>query len=242
MKKSELFFNVLRLPVDFFMLILAGISTYFLRTRILSSFRPVLFEFNLPLDKYLYLVLFVSSIFIVAYAVSGLYSLKIRRGFFGEFLRIIVASSAGIMIIIIYIFLRQELFDSRFLVLGGWFFAIIFVFLGRLFVSLLQKYYVTFKDFGVHNVVIVGDDELAKIVSSKIKSDRSSGYRLIGHVDLPNLKAIKEIYSAKIIDEIMLTNPNYTEEDIIDLVDFCHENHIIFKYIPNICHMKDFLI
>jgi len=32
----------------------------------------------------------------------------------------------------------------------------------------------------------------------------------------------------------MLTNPNYTEENIVELVNFCHENHIVFKYIPNI--------
>src|SRR3989344_5516527 len=116
MKKSELFFNVLRLPADFLMLLIAGVSSYFLRTEILSAFRPVLFDFNLPFAKYFYLVLFVSIIFVAFYAISGLYSLKVRRGLFDELLKIIVASSAGIMIIIIYIFLRQELFDSRFLV------------------------------------------------------------------------------------------------------------------------------
>ena len=138
MKKSELFFNVLRLPVDFLMLLTAGISAYFLRTEILSAFRPVLFEFNLPFAKYFYLFVLVFVLFIASYAVSGLYSLKIRRGLFDELLKIIVASSAGIMLVIIYIFLRQELFDSRFLVLGSWFFAIVFVFAGRIFVNLCQ--------------------------------------------------------------------------------------------------------
>ena len=106
MKKSELYFNVLRLPVDFLMLIIAGVSTYFLRTEILSAFRPVLFEFRLPFARYFYLVLFVSLIFTASYAVSGLYSLKIRRGLLDELLKIISASSAGVMIIIIYVFLR----------------------------------------------------------------------------------------------------------------------------------------
>src|SRR3989344_8471431 len=122
MKKSDLVFNALRLPVDFVMLILAGIVNYFLRTKILSFFRPVYFEFNLPIYQYLYLALFVSVLFVGAYAASGLYSMKNRIGKAEEFLKIIVASSAGIMMIIIYIFLRQELFNSRFLVMGGWFF------------------------------------------------------------------------------------------------------------------------
>ena len=234
MKKSELFFNVLRLPGDFLMLLIAGISTYFLRTEILSAFRPVLFEFRLPFDKYFYLVLFVSLIFVASYAVSGLYSLKIRRGLFDELLKIIVASSAGIMMIIIYIFLRQELFDSRFLVLGGWFFAVIFVFTGRILVYLLQKYYVTRRNFGVHNVVVVGNDNLATAVVERINNDLSYGYRLFKHIMLPDLNIIKEAKAAGLIDEVMLTNPDYPEGSILELVNFCHENHIVFKYVPNI--------
>lgn len=230
MKKSELYFNVLRLPVDFVMLVLAGISTYFLRTKILSAFRPVLFEFNLPFAKYFYLVLFVSLIFVASYAVSGLYSLKIRRGLFDELLKIIVASSAGIMMIIIYIFLRQELFDSRFLILGGGLFAIVFVFIGRFLISLLQKYYVAMRNFGVHNVVVVGNDELATVVVQRINNDPSYGYRLLDHRQTPDLNIIKEAKA----DEVILTNPNYSEESVLELVDFCHENHIVFKYIPNI--------
>src|SRR3989338_2419259 len=234
MKKSELFFNVLRLPVDFLMLIFAGISTYFLRTEILSAFRPVLFEFNLPFYKYFYLVLFVSFIFVASYAVSGLYTLKIRRGLFDQLLKIIMASSAGIMIVIIYIFLRQELFDSRFLVLGGWFFAIVFVFIGRILVSLLQKYYVVRRNFGVHNVMVIGDDDLAVSVIENINRDRSCGYRLVKHKSAPNLDIIEETRTSSQIDEVMLTNPNYSEKDILELIDFCHENHIVFKYVPNI--------
>jgi len=234
MKKSELFFNVLRLPVDFLMLIIAGISTYFLRTEILSAFRPVLFEFRLPFDKYFYLVLFVSLIFVASYAVSGLYSLKIRRGLFDELIKIIVASSAGIMMIIIYIFLRQELFDSRFLVLGGWFFAVIFVFIGRLLVSLLQKYYVTRRNFGVQNVVVIGNDDSAVSIISQIKNQPYHGYRLSKHFTILDLREIQEVKATNLLDEVILTNPNYPEENILKLVDFCHENHIVFKYVPNI--------
>ena len=234
MKKSELFFNVLRLPVDFLMLFIAGASTYFLRTEILSAFRPVLFDFNLPFAKYFYLVLFVSIIFVAFYAVSGLYSLKVRRGLFDELLKIIVASSAGIMIIIIYIFLRQELFDSRFLVLGGWFFAIIFVFVGRILVSLVQKYCVSRRNFGTHNVIVIGNDELASILVKKINDDLSYGYRLFKHINSPDPGAVKDAKVDGSLDEIILTNPNYPEESILELIDFCHENHIVFKYVPNI--------
>src|SRR3989344_7500304 len=118
MKKADLFFNVLRLPMDFLMLLVAGATTYIFRTEILQTFRPVLFEFNLPLVKYLYLVVFVSVLFIVSYTISGLYLMKVRMGIAEEFSKVLIASSAAIMTVIVYIFLRQELFNSRFLVLG----------------------------------------------------------------------------------------------------------------------------
>ena len=216
------------------MLLTAGISAYFLRTEILSAFRPVLFEFNLPFAKYFYLVLFVSALFIASYAVSGLYSLKIRRGLFDELLKIIVASSAGIMLVIIYIFLRQELFDSRFLVLGSWFFAIVFVFAGRIFVNLCQKFYVSKRNFGVHNLVVIGSDDLSARIVEEVRDNPSAGYRLLKQISWPDLNAIKKLGNETPIDEVMLTNPNYTEENIVELVNFCHENHIVFKYIPNI--------
>ena len=114
MKKSRLIFSVLLVPVEFLMLLGAGLVTYLLRTRILDTFRPVLFQFNLPLEIYFLLVVAASILFLIIYAVSGLYSLR-PRGITEEFFRILIASSAGIMGVIVYIFLRQELFNSRFL-------------------------------------------------------------------------------------------------------------------------------
>jgi len=234
MKKSELFFNVLRLPVDFLMLLLAGISTYFLRTEILSAFRPVLFEFNLPFDRYLYLTVFISLIFLASYAISGLYSLKARRGFFEELFKIIIASSAGIMAVIVYIFLRQELFNSRFLVLGSWGLAIFFVFLGRLLVSGFQKFYVSKRNFGVQSLIVIGNDDLAVAIIGQINSHPSYGYRLFRHIPLLVFDVIKQAKDNDLLDEVILTNPDYPEEKILELVDFCHDNHVVFKYVPNI--------
>src|SRR3989344_3371092 len=140
MKRGELIFSVLLLPIDFIMLLFAGMATYALRTQILDVYRPVQFSFNLPFDRYVALVVFVAFLFLVAYAISGLYSLRTTRSVVEEFFKIIVASSAGIMAIILYIFLRQELFTSRFLIVGGWLIAILFVSLGRYAMRKLQKF------------------------------------------------------------------------------------------------------
>ncbi len=48
MKKSELVFNVLQLPVDFLMIVIAGLTAYFLRFHPgLVGFHPVIFNLSL---------------------------------------------------------------------------------------------------------------------------------------------------------------------------------------------------
>ena len=234
MKKADLFFNVLRLPMDFLMLLVAGATTYIFRTEILRTFRPVLFEFNLPLIKYLYLVIFVSALFIVSYAISGLYSMRVRMGITEEFSKILVASSAAIMAIIIYIFLRQELFNSRFLVLGGWFFGILFVALGRLLVRYLQIFFVTKRDFGVHRIMVVGNNHVATSIMDYITQTPASGYRVVRHLSNPEIEEIKSSVGNPGVDEVILANHDYPANKIVELIDFCNENHLIFKFVPNL--------
>lgn len=234
MKKADLFFNVLRLPVDFGALILAGLTTYILRTQILSAFRPVLFEFNLPLTKYLYLVFFVSLLFIGTFAISGLYSMRLRIRPTEEFLRIGIASSAGIMIVIIYIFLRQELFNSRFLILGAWLLAILFVFLGRILVKHLQTLAVAKYDFGVHKLAVVGDNDASRRIINQIKDNPAIGYRIVRHFHTISMSDIESSILGLGVDELILAKWDYEQDDLNALIDFCHENHIIFKFVPGI--------
>jgi exopolysaccharide biosynthesis polyprenyl glycosylphosphotransferase len=234
MKKGELVFSALLLPVDFVMLLAAGIATYFLRTRILSAFRPVLFEFDLPFSEYFALVVVVSLVFIAAYAISGLYNLRSTRGTLEEFSRIVVASSAGIMSVIVFVFLRQELFNSRFLVLGAWFLAIVFVSAGRFLMRRLQKIFISKYNFGVHKVIVIGGDSVTGKVVNEIENNPATGYRIVKHLINPDVEEVKLAVANPGVDEVILANPNYPAEKVLDLVDFCHENHLIFKFVPNL--------
>jgi len=234
MKKADLFFNVLRLPMDFLMLLAAGATTYVFRTEILRTFKPVFFEFNLPLDRYLYLVVFVSILFIVLYTISGLYSMKVRMGITEEFLKVLVSSSATVMTVIVYIFLRQELFNSRFLVLGGWFFAVLFVFMGRMLVRYLQVFFVSKYDFGVHKIMIVGNEQAAANIIDDITKKPSSGYRIVKHLLKLEIEEIRSSARSPGVDEVVLTNHDYPADKIVELIDFCNENHLVFKFVPNL--------
>lgn len=234
MKKSELFFNTLLLPFDFLMIVVAGLATYFFRIRILSSFRPVFFELNLPFEKYFLLVLLAAVLFVAVFALSGLYSLRTTTSRIEEFFRIAIASSAGIMSLIVYIFLRQELFNSRFLVLGGWILTVLFVSLGRFFIRNLQKNLVARYDFGIHKVMVIGGDNVSAKVIGEIRKNPSIGYRVVKHLENPEVAEVKSAIGNPGIDEIILANPNFPSGKVLEIIDFCNENHLSFKYVPNI--------
>jgi len=138
------------------------------------------------------------------------------------------------MMVIFYIFLRQELFNSRFLVLGSWFFAVLFISLGRLIVRYVQVFSVSKYDFGVHKIMVVGNDETAFKIIESVNNNPSSGYRVFKHLTNPEVEDIKVAVGNPGINEVILTDPHFGSGKMVDLVDFCNDNHLVFKFVPNV--------
>jgi exopolysaccharide biosynthesis polyprenyl glycosylphosphotransferase len=227
MKKADLFFTFLLLPIDYLMLILAGILTYYLRFTVLVNLRPIIFE--IPFFVYLKNILIIALIWLLIFAFNGLYQFK-KRHFFQEILRIFTSITAGMTLIIFFIFFKREYISSRFIILAGWLSAIIFVCLGRLLVRFFQLK--TFKsNKGLETVLVVGEGSLANYLVKKIEEDKGLGYRLIG-----NPKSVDEVINdwkdkGKEIDVLIQADLNLSKKDLLKLVDFCNENQIVLKNV-----------
>lgn len=235
MKKSELIFTAVLVPLDFLMLLGAGLAGYFLRTSSwVAQYRPVLFHLNLPLGKYFVLTLGVSLFLLIVFALVGLYRIKPSRPLLDDFLKIVIGVSAGMMVLVFYIFLRQELFNSRFLVLAGWLMAILFVFFGRWLANAWQKYLVRKYHFGANRVLVVGRDGVSRRISQYIKSQPGLGYQLVSHLIEPDVQEIKTKIDNPGVEEVILADPDWPREKILELVDFCEEKHLAFKFVPNL--------
>jgi exopolysaccharide biosynthesis polyprenyl glycosylphosphotransferase len=151
-----------------------------------------------------------------------------------EMARIIVASSAAMMMVILVIFVRAEAFNSRFLVLGYWLLAMIAVMLGRFCMRVLFRKLTVRYDLGTHRVLLIGNDGLTKQLASTMRDDPALGYRVVRQLENPDLDVVQNIMNGVGIDEIILATPDYPAERIVSLVDFCHEQHIVFRFVPNI--------
>ncbi len=222
---------ILQVPVDFLMLIFAGMSAYYLRFSDWAlNLRPVIFDISLI--EFLSVVSGVAWVWIIVFAFVGLYSTNQNRKFSKDLLRVVLACSAGLSVVALYIMFTQQLFDSRFLLLFSWLFACFYVILGRFLMrglkSLLYRMGV-----GLRRVVIFGSEELTKSIISTLRSRPELGYLVVGVYDNYSKKISKELKNLK-INEMIFTNPRAKERETLSAINFCNTNHIVFKYSADI--------
>jgi exopolysaccharide biosynthesis polyprenyl glycosylphosphotransferase len=239
MKRSELFFSFLLVPLDYLMIILAALTAYYIRfSENFRGLRPAIF--NLPLNGYLRAVFLIGIFWLVIFAFSGLYSINSARKLFKEIYRIILACSTGLMLIVILIFLRRELFDSRFIVLAAWGLAIFYISLSRIAVRYLQRFLFT-KGIGVKRVVLVGASKTADFLIGFFSEQRDSGFEVIKRLrdfELETAQELSEFIKINEIDEIIQADPNLSKAEILRLCDFTEEYHIGFKYVADLLETK----
>ena len=110
MKRSELIFSAILVPVDYFMVVLAGIFAYNLRFfSFFTDIKPVTTE--IVFQQYVQLLFAVAFVFVIIFALSGLYAIRTTRRLADEMTSIFIAGTASIAIVIIIIFFQRELFS-----------------------------------------------------------------------------------------------------------------------------------
>ncbi len=235
MKKSELIFGALLVPVDFLMILAAGIFAYFFRTSsLLANLRPVLFGLNLPFSRFIIILAIVAFFTLIIFALSGLYKIRASRRLFEEFSRIIISTSASVLALIVFLFLRGREFESRFIILATWILAILFIFIGRFFIKRLQRYLVGRYNIGTHNILVIGGDGMSENIIREISRQPALGYRIVRHFPELDIEKIKLAISNPIVDAVILASPKYERQEILDILDFCDEQRKGFKFVPNL--------
>lgn len=239
MKKSELFFTFLLVPLDFIMIILAGLSAYYIRfAQFTTGIRPVIF--NLPFGGYFKILIIIAVSWLVIFAFAGLYNIKDARKLAKEVYRVVLACSTGLMLIVILIFIRRELFDSRFIVLAGWILAIVYISFSRVFIRFVQR--ALFKyGVGVHKVVLVGNSQTTDSLINFYSTNKDAGVdvvRRLRNFELETAQEMEDFLKTKEVDEIIQSDPNLSKAEVLRLYDFADEHHIVFKYAADLLGAK----
>ena len=231
MKRSELFFSALQVPIDFAMIVLAALTAFAVRDipQILAL-KPKLYAFSF--DAYMQIILIVAPLFLLIYALEGLYAIRATRRIHKEAWTVFKSTSIILVIIIVSIFLKREWFSSRFIILAGWGFVVVYVVFARTLLRSLQKWLLVKRGIGRHRVLLIGTNGKIKNLQRMLQRNPYLGYHVIGQVDNVALRQIKEIRTQCGIDEIILCEPSVPDDEIAKLVDFCEINNITYKFIP----------
>lgn len=231
MKRSELFFSAVQVPVDYAMIVLASLTAFAIRDipQVVSAL-PKLYQFSF--NTYLNVTCIIAGLFIFVYALEGLYDIRSTRKFWQEAFKIFSATSLGLVIIIVTIFLKREWFSSRFIILAGWVFAFVYVVFARYLIQKFQKWLVAKRGIGVHRVALIGTNGRLRRLKKVFKKNPSFGYTVVGSLETGSIKAIKEMRLKYGIDEIIVCDPTLTDGEQGKLLDYCAINNITYKYIP----------
>lgn len=239
MRKVETLFSVLFIPLDFILLLLAGISAYYLRfSEWSANLRPIIF--NLPFSEYFNSLLFISLLWLIIFAMTGLYTIRSARKIAQEINKIFFACAAGLSLIAIIIFFKRDLFDSRFIVLIGTLFAFLYLSLGHAFIRWLQRRLYRY-GVGVHKIILVGNSKTTENLLSEFSSNKKAGYQVVKRVrdfSLETAKELAEFITTSEIDEIIQSDPNLSKAESLRLYDFANDNHITFRYVADLLEVK----
>ncbi len=234
MKKSELLFNLAAIVSDIVMILLAGVSAFYLRFQ-LAEFRPILYD--LALSDYVQVLFLVVPLIIMLLAFAGLYNLKGTRKISVELTKIFLAVSSGLLIIVILFFFNQTVFPSRLIILMSGLLTIVLVSLGRMILLFIQRRMLK-RGIGLHRLVVIDPVAPHANIVEEIKARPELGYGIIatikweGDIDAM-LQKLESIRSSEGIDELLLSNPYLPKEVSERLLAFCRDYNIRFNFVPD---------
>lgn len=238
-KRAELFFTTVLVPLDLILIFLAGISAYYLRfSDHYRELRPVIFD--LPISEYWPSLLLISVLMIPVMFFSGVYSPKRDKQPAKEVARVITGVSVGLALVTLIIFLQRDLFDSRFIVLATWVFAILYLSVSHPFVNWLQKK-VYARGVGLSQVVLVGNSKTVDNLIAEFSTNKYSGYEVVRRLrdfSIETAQELRALIKERLIDEVIQADPNLSKIETLRLYDFANENQITFKYVADLLEIK----
>ncbi|MBU2025299.1 MAG: sugar transferase [Patescibacteria group bacterium] len=233
MKRSEIFFNAILVPLDYLVIVFSALFAYYLRFHplVLESY-PVLYEINF--QSFLKTVLIVAPFVVLIFAIEGLYSMKATRGRLREFYKILIASSSAFLIVIIVLFLNREFFSSRFIILLTWILITASAAIIRTIVRVVQGLLAVHRGIGIHRILLIGKNSISQDIKKYFNQKPSLGYKTTAVLEDFTWERLQKIKDRRGIDEIIQCDPELLKSKVNMLVRFSDIYKIDYRYIPNL--------
>ncbi|KKU78675.1 MAG: hypothetical protein UY05_C0051G0002 [Candidatus Peregrinibacteria bacterium GW2011_GWA2_47_7] len=234
MKKSEIFFGLIRIPVDVIMALSAFFTAYEIRRKEdLIEFiqKPDLSVFP-PLQDYLLSSSYSAAGLFIILGLMGMYSLKTTDSIPREIRKIIFGTAILFMAIMSYYFFTRSFPFSRLILGYSAIFMMFFVTMGRLIIRLIQAVTLSY-GIGKRRVVLLGEGAVAESLSRSLQ--QSGRYDVKGVIH--SFETLLPFLSRHAVEEVIQTKeiPHTQGEDILN---FCREHHVQYHFVPSILEVQ----
>ena len=234
MRRLDLTFTALLLPLDFLAFCAAALTAYSLRTsQFFIEIRPILQE--IPLVPYLGAIGAFSLVWMALFVVAGLYSTRLRWAW-SELGRIALACTAGVAIVIVTIFFRREWTASRFIVFALWPLTIVYLSAGRLILRAIRKRLLA-AGYGHQRMVIIGQNKVADDMATLYRENPTLGFsvvRVFRTWSESTEQEMRRLLKKSAVDGILLAEPSLPREKALDVIAFSEEQHLNFHYLADL--------
>ena len=239
MKRIDILTAVVLVIADYVLLMLAGITSYSIRYQgFITQFRPVFFDY--PFAEFLPLLFLIAAIGVIFFGFTGLYRITPQHRPLEQLTKIFLGVSTTILVVIVSIFLRRELFSSRFVIIVAWGLGILYVAIGHAIVAKIKSEILR-QGRGVHGIAIIGIGKAQEHISRYYEQQPQLGYRVIGCYADFNTAAEHDIHvrhQSGQIDSILNTSESMQRDLLERLIVFCAERSIDYEYVASSYQMQ----
>ncbi len=234
MRRLDLAFAALLLPLDFLALLGAAVSAYALRfSPYFIGIRPIITE--IPFPQYLASATGFALLWMLLFAMAGLYSMRQRRAW-NTLGRVFISCLAGIMLLIAIVFFSRALDTSRFVIAAVFGFAVIYVSLARLALRAFRR--ILFRGrIGHEQIALVGSSRAAMDIAMLYKQHPELGWTIVKQYKTWNeatKKDLRDLASKHKIDTVLLAEPELNRTDALELIGLAEEFHLGFRYLADL--------
>ncbi len=247
MKRFEIFFGIIKIPLDFAMTVLAFLAAYQLRllTEPIEGFtKPIDYSVLPTIKEYFGFSLIMAAVLVVIFIFGNMYNLKSTFRFSREARKTFTLCLIWAMFIITYFFFTRTFPFSRLAIIYSWLLTFLFILMGRAIIRTIQKQFLK-AGIGKRNLAFLGSNSLTTVLSQEIKKDLS--YKLLGIIGnktnsplkyLGKISELQKLIKKYKIHEIILTRPDLSENQNEELLRLCDLNHVTYRFAPDLVEMR----
>jgi len=244
MKRSDVFFTVVLVPLDYLVLTGSFLLAYFIRTKFplfvpeflqgrvgdALSFSP---EVRLvPFEGYVGFILLISLVLLVMFALTGLYKLRRFQTVSGSSAQLLRSLAAAFFAFVTIAFALGSTVLPRLVIIYAFVLALVGMLLIR-FVVRLARGLLLRRGIGELRIGLIGDGTMAQRAKRFIAKKQHAGYKLTREFGSEKIREIERAIKKRQIDELVVAS-RMSADELINLRELCVQNRVGFMFIPSL--------